>query len=608
MRKLRFLAFAVISFVAALFGAFLSPSTWLHKSLAVALCGVLSANPALCTSNAITQSQEASAINPVKVETTQFSDLLAQRSRDFDDDTPKSPPRPNPNNPKTPSFPNDLGPNFPVRSPDFDSPISWNNSLNSVGVWFLAFYDSLSIESVRYGVYVNVENDGQSHRLSLCVDDCQAEISPQVSTTSNLGNINISSKYEDLASSAFVTEDRKIIAGKIQNLSNQKESFFSFRQLTQSTSQDRQKLLNKEAKKSWLYQNSGQSLISINIDDIRNKYDAFVKDINDKIGAEVRKKLAEEGKKVNKITPTDEFVQYDPNKPRQPGFSDRNEIEQSRETIQQGQSIADTSVPFLKKIFGPGGLLSLLLNSLYNPPSQANNKPNQQSKPPDQQSKLPNQQPKTPNQQPKPPSQQPKPPNQQSKPPNQRSNSCANPSAIPSRTSVQPKQGCTCIYSVVTFLPAGLSPTKQDVCARQGGFRAQCGSDLELQAQNQLTSQGTRMGVLNGTAQVEALQCSNVSARITKVDDVATLYIDGVKVLEGRYPPSPLRQGAWTAINVGKGQHTVRMVVNNTQPGESGGWFEIRVGDKTVIDTGHPYQKDRTTGIKFDQTTTITVP
>ncbi len=88
MRQLRFLAFAVISFVAALFGALLSPSTWLHKSLAVALCGVLSANPALCTNNAIAvHSQEASATNPVKVETTQFSDLLAQRSRDFDDGT-----------------------------------------------------------------------------------------------------------------------------------------------------------------------------------------------------------------------------------------------------------------------------------------------------------------------------------------------------------------------------------------------------------------------------------------------------------------------------------------------------------------------------------------
>jgi len=94
MRKLRFLAIAVISFVAVLFGAFLSPSTWLHKSLAVALCGVLSANPALCTNNAIiSQSQEASATNPVKVETTQFSDLLAQRSSEFLDDSPQPVPK-----------------------------------------------------------------------------------------------------------------------------------------------------------------------------------------------------------------------------------------------------------------------------------------------------------------------------------------------------------------------------------------------------------------------------------------------------------------------------------------------------------------------------------
>jgi len=121
MRKLRFLAFAVISFVAALLGALLSPSTWLHKSLAVALCGVLSANPALCTNNAIiAQSQEASATNPVKVETTQSHDLLVQRSGDFDDDTPKSPPRSNPNNPKPTFNRNDSGANIPVRRPDFD--------------------------------------------------------------------------------------------------------------------------------------------------------------------------------------------------------------------------------------------------------------------------------------------------------------------------------------------------------------------------------------------------------------------------------------------------------------------------------------------------------
>ena len=132
MRQLRFLAFAVLSFVAALLGTLLSPSTWLHKSLAVALCGVLSADPALCTSNAIVaHSQEASATNPVNVETTQFSDLLAQRLRDFDDDTPKSPPRPSSNNPKPTFNRNDSGANIPVRRPDFDDSPSTPTNINS---------------------------------------------------------------------------------------------------------------------------------------------------------------------------------------------------------------------------------------------------------------------------------------------------------------------------------------------------------------------------------------------------------------------------------------------------------------------------------------------
>jgi hypothetical protein len=125
MRQLRFLAFAVISFVAALLGDLLSPSTWLHKSLAVALCGVLSANPALCTNNAIAvHSQEASATNPVKVETTKSSDLLTQRSRDFDDQSTTSPRINQRSNPPT------SDPNTNFIRPEFDNPNLGNTPLN----------------------------------------------------------------------------------------------------------------------------------------------------------------------------------------------------------------------------------------------------------------------------------------------------------------------------------------------------------------------------------------------------------------------------------------------------------------------------------------------
>lgn len=100
-----------------------------------------------------------------------------------------------------------------------------------------------------------------------------------------------------------------------------------------------------------------------------------------------------------------------------------------------------------------------------------------------------------------------------------------------------------------------------------------------------------------------------VTARISQVDDVARIYVDGKIVFEGFYAPGGKGgDTGWQPINVGSGRHQVRLAVENTQSGESGGWFEIKVNGELKINQGRPFQKDRITGIKYDQTTTLEVP
>ncbi|WP_236507059.1 hypothetical protein [Tychonema sp. BBK16] len=100
-----------------------------------------------------------------------------------------------------------------------------------------------------------------------------------------------------------------------------------------------------------------------------------------------------------------------------------------------------------------------------------------------------------------------------------------------------------------------------------------------------------------------------VTARISQVDDVARIYIDGKIVFEGFYAYGGKGgDTGWQPINVGSGRHQVRLVVENTYTGESGGWFEIKVNGELKINQGRPFQKDRITGIKYDQTTTLEVP
>jgi hypothetical protein len=114
MRRIRFLVLALISTVAALLTAFLSPGNWLNRVLAISLCTVMGADSTLCAAKLAQSSNRVVAATTPTVESVVDENWVGQRSSEFDD-VPASPPA---SNPQAPPFPSDPGPNI-IRH-DFD--------------------------------------------------------------------------------------------------------------------------------------------------------------------------------------------------------------------------------------------------------------------------------------------------------------------------------------------------------------------------------------------------------------------------------------------------------------------------------------------------------
>ncbi len=123
MRRIRFVALGIVSFVVSIFGALLAPGTFLNRALSTALCTVFSFNSAVCTASLVQSSNRVVAATPPAVERS-IADisgyLQAQRDPSEFGDEPSAP-SPG-SNPQAPPFPQDPGPNFPVR-PEFDDSV-----------------------------------------------------------------------------------------------------------------------------------------------------------------------------------------------------------------------------------------------------------------------------------------------------------------------------------------------------------------------------------------------------------------------------------------------------------------------------------------------------
>ena len=120
MRRMRFLALGIVSFVVAIVGTLLASGTFVNRAFSAALCTLFSFNWTFCSVDLGVNSQRVVAANPPAVVADISNYLQAQRDPSEFGDEPSAPSTQQ-SNPQAPPFPQDPGPNFPVRR-EFDRP------------------------------------------------------------------------------------------------------------------------------------------------------------------------------------------------------------------------------------------------------------------------------------------------------------------------------------------------------------------------------------------------------------------------------------------------------------------------------------------------------
>ncbi|MBD2516997.1 hypothetical protein H6G93_18635 [Nostoc sp. FACHB-973] len=126
MQKIRFISLAFIGFCTTLVSAFFTPGTFINRTIATAMCTLLSFQSSFCAANLSLLSDRVMAANPPVTErkiADNFANLLADRSREFDDDSSPS----SNGGSVAPAYPQQPSPNTPLRRPDFDDDDSNSN-------------------------------------------------------------------------------------------------------------------------------------------------------------------------------------------------------------------------------------------------------------------------------------------------------------------------------------------------------------------------------------------------------------------------------------------------------------------------------------------------
>ena len=211
-RRLRFLALALLSFIATFLGNLFAPGHLLNRLFAVALCTLLSADTVCQTNLAQPISGRILAANPAVVEPIAQNDpQLAQRSREFDDDYDDPPPS---STQTAPPYPYEPGPNQPLRRPDFDDsiPIEKQNdtygSLSQLlGIWAYSFYTDPTETNPFLMIAIKILNQDGNPSFSVCDDTSCGQY---VVTDSQFNNHQpndkvITLEYGDSISEQFVS-------------------------------------------------------------------------------------------------------------------------------------------------------------------------------------------------------------------------------------------------------------------------------------------------------------------------------------------------------------------------------------------------------------------
>lgn len=231
MRRIRFVAFALISFIAALVAVIFTPSTFLNRAIATALCTVFSFNSTVWMGSLAQSSERLLAANPPVEERTisdGFGDWLVQRSREFDDDKPVStPPSGNPN---VPPYPQQPSPN--IIRPEFDTPNSRQQTQSQArnypftGVWWYEMHSSPSDVQPFYSNFLQITHNGNEYIPFVCESNCNIGQLQRKPITHVAQKQSLTADYQNLTFEILPSTNNEALWGKFVDKEQRIRFFF----------------------------------------------------------------------------------------------------------------------------------------------------------------------------------------------------------------------------------------------------------------------------------------------------------------------------------------------------------------------------------------------
>ncbi len=228
MKRFRWIFYSLIALLGTFLGMLLSPGSGLNRTISVALCALLSAEPTLCGVAASQTSGRVVAVNVPLVE--RLGSVLAQRDREFD------PPVSSQEDP--PPFPYDPGPDY-IRE-DFAgesnsaTQIDFTDDRPITGLWLYALYESEEGDLPIYQIPVEITQNGDEVSVSVCENDCtdgrqfligQDTLTPQ--------DVSLLSEMDGLIVETVESLDGRTIWGRVED--DSAGIFFAMHKLIYST-------------------------------------------------------------------------------------------------------------------------------------------------------------------------------------------------------------------------------------------------------------------------------------------------------------------------------------------------------------------------------------
>ncbi|MBD2180220.1 hypothetical protein H6S82_15220 [Planktothrix sp. FACHB-1355] len=520
MRRMRFLALGIVSFVVAIVGTLLAPGTFVNRAFSAALCTLFSFNWTVCTVDLGGSSQRVVAANPPAVVADISNYLQAQRDPSEFGDEPSAP-SPQQSNPQAPPFPQDPGPNFPVRR-EFDG-----SDTNSIPAVVNEFTGNSNFQDLQPGTHRFIDTKGCEQIAEIKSNGNKKYVESAVLHLANDGISCSSGAFEILAK--YAADGNSVTLTAKNN--NPPIVVQGLRENTWQISYTDQTGVQKKERFSF-----GDISYTQNI-----FISQFTKNINDCNNKDVTQNSVDLVKKIN--------------------ISEANsKCREERDYCRKLKVAADL---IKLKIPELGELLSNPLTYWF------------------------------------------------------AGSGATLISKIPPNISLT----FLITWSIMAFQDAnycfyyygeiGGYHTDMLISALKIGGRTQEEATNRIEqvaSANRIKAEERCNGPLPRFPVYPPKQTA-VTARISQIDDVATIFIDGRKAKEGGYAGGGKGgDTGWGPLEVSSGTHQVRLVVNNTIAGQSGGWFEIKVNGELKINQGRRFQDDRVTGIKYDETTTLEVP